>query len=80
MHTLLEHGCRNGAGSVGPFETWLTEMTGDPEFGAELWFLAESGGALVGAVLCWTSGFVTDVVVHESWRRPGLGGALLRHA
>ena len=28
-------------------------------------------------MLCWTSAFVKDVVVRESWRRRGLGEALL---
>jgi ribosomal protein S18 acetylase RimI-like enzyme len=77
LHALLEHGYRHGGGSVATFETWLTQMTGDAEFDPELWFLAESEGMLVGAVLCWTSAFVKDVVVHESWRRRGLGEALL---
>ena len=54
-------------------------MTGDAEFDASVWFLAESREMLVGAVLCWTSAFVKDLVVRESWRRRGLGEALLRH-
>lgn len=80
LHALLEHGYRKGGVSVAPFETWLPRMTTDEEFEPELWFLAESEGGLVGAVLCWNSGFVKDVVVHETWRRRGLGEALLRHA
>lgn len=79
MHALLEHGYRNGGGSVAPFETWLPQMTGDHEFDAALWFLAESDETVVGAALCWTSAFVKDLVVHEAWRRRGLGEALLRH-
>jgi ribosomal protein S18 acetylase RimI-like enzyme len=54
-------------------------MATDEEFAADLWFLAESEQGLVGAALCWTSAFVKDLVVHESWRRRGLGEALLRH-
>jgi ribosomal protein S18 acetylase RimI-like enzyme len=80
LHALLERGYRNGGGSVEPFGTWLPQMTSDEEFDPELWFLAESDEMLVGAVLCWTSAFVKDVVVHESWRRRGLGEALMRHA
>jgi len=79
LHGLLEHGYRDGGGSVAAFETWLPQMTGDEEFDPGLWFIAESNGALVGAVLCWTSGFVKDLVVREAWRRRGLGEALLRH-
>jgi ribosomal protein S18 acetylase RimI-like enzyme len=80
LHGLLEHGYRKGGGSVAPFDTWLPQMTTDEEFDPELWVLAELDGALAGAVLCWKSGFVKDLVVHESWRRRGLGEALLRHA
>jgi ribosomal protein S18 acetylase RimI-like enzyme len=80
LHALLEHGYRRGGGTVAAFETWLRQMTTDEEFAPELWSLAESQGRLVGAVLCWTSAFVKDVVVHESWRRRGLGEALLRQA
>jgi ribosomal protein S18 acetylase RimI-like enzyme len=80
LHSLLEHGYRRGGGSVAAFETWLPQMTTDEEFDPELWFLAESEGMLVGAVLCWTSAFVKDVVVHESWRRRGIAEALLLRA
>jgi ribosomal protein S18 acetylase RimI-like enzyme len=80
LHSLLVHGYEHGGGSVASFETWLRQTTDDEEFDPELVFLAESREALVGAALCWTSSFVKDVVVRESWRRRGLGEALLRHA
>lgn len=80
LHSLLEHGYRRGGGSVAAFETWFPQMTTDEEFDPQLWFLAESQRMLVGAVLCWTSAFVKDVVVHESWRRRGLAEALLLSA
>lgn len=35
---------------------------------------------MAGATLCWTSGFVKDLVVRESWRGRGLGEALMRDA
>ncbi len=79
LHRLLEHGYRRGGGSVERFETWLPEVTGDEEFDPSLCFLVDSGGELAGAALCWTSAFVKDIVVHESWRGQGLGEALLRH-
>jgi ribosomal protein S18 acetylase RimI-like enzyme len=79
LHALFEHGYRRGGGSVTPFETWLRETTSDPEFDGSLVFLAEADEGLVGAALCWTSAFVKDIVVHEAWRRRGLGEALLRH-
>src|SRR5690349_2167872 len=79
LHALLAHGYRHGGRSVATFDTWLAQMTTDEEFDSALWFLAGAHGTLVGAVLCWTSAFVNDLVVHESWRRRGLGEALLRH-
>lgn len=79
VHALLEYGYSRGGGRVGPFETWRREMTSDAEFDPGLWFLAEADGELAGVALCWTSGFVKDLVVHERRRRRGLGEALLRH-
>jgi ribosomal protein S18 acetylase RimI-like enzyme len=80
VHALLEHAYRGGGGSVDPFETWLPEMTSDTEFDPQLWFLAEAeGGSLAGAALCWTSAFLKDLVVHESWRGRRLGAALVHH-
>jgi ribosomal protein S18 acetylase RimI-like enzyme len=80
VHALLEHAYRGGGGSVDPFETWLPTMTSDTEFDPQLWFLAEAeGGSLAGAALCWTSAFLKDLVVHESWRGRGLGAALVHH-
>lgn len=80
LHALLVHGYRGDGGRVGEFETWSPATTTDPEFEAELCFLACSPVMLAGAALCWNSGFVKDLVVHESWRRQGLGEALLRHS
>jgi ribosomal protein S18 acetylase RimI-like enzyme len=80
LHALLEHGYRNGVGSVDAFDVWLPALTGDSEFDPELCFLVEAGDELVAAQICWTSAFVKDLVVHETWRRHGLGEALLRHA
>jgi ribosomal protein S18 acetylase RimI-like enzyme len=79
LHRLLEHGYRRGGGSVAPFETWLPRLAGDDEFDPALCFVARSGSELAGAAVCWTSAFVKDLVVHESWRGQGLGEALLRH-
>jgi len=80
LHRLLEHAYRRGGGSVDRFEAWMPRLTGDDEFDPEVCFLAVSGTELAGAAVCWTSAFVKDLVVHESWRGQGLGEALLRHA
>ena len=80
LHALLEHGYRNGGGSVAPFESWLPALTGDSEFDPQTCFLVVAGDELAAASICWTSGFVKDLVVHESWRRQGLGESLLQLA
>jgi ribosomal protein S18 acetylase RimI-like enzyme len=80
LHSLLTHGYHRGGGHVAPFGEWLPSMTGDEEYDPALWFLAEADAELAGAALCWTSAFLKDLVVHESWRDRGLGEALLRHA
>jgi ribosomal protein S18 acetylase RimI-like enzyme len=78
LHALLEHGYRRGGGSVEPYDVWFLALTGDSEFDPHLCFLVEAGDDLVAAVICWTSAFVKDIVVHETWRRHGLGEAMLR--
>lgn len=80
LHSLLAHAYRHGGGSVTDLPTWTAQMTADEEYDPRLWTLAQSHRVLVGAVLCWTSGFVKDLVVDEAWRGRGLGEALLRHA
>ncbi|HEY5295311.1 MAG TPA: GNAT family N-acetyltransferase [Gaiellaceae bacterium] len=65
-------------------DDWLTFMTRHDEFDPDLWFLAEHEDRLVGCALHWRetegSGWVKDLVVHESERGRGLGTALLQHA
>jgi ribosomal protein S18 acetylase RimI-like enzyme len=80
LHALLEHGYRHGGGSVEAYDVWLPALTGDSEFDPAVCFLVEVGDELAAAAICWTSAFVKDIVVHETWRRHGLGEALLRLA
>lgn len=80
LHSLLAHAYRHGGGSVTDLATWIASMTGDEEYDPRLWTLAQNDGLLIGSALCWTSGFVKDLVVHEAWRGRGLGEALMRHA
>jgi mycothiol synthase len=56
---------------------WVSWMTGDPEFDADVWWLAERDGALVGCALHWKSGWLKDVAVSQSERGRGLGAALV---
>ena len=80
LHALLEHGYRNGGGSVEPYDVWLPAITGDSEFDSETCFLVEVGDELAAASICWTSAFVKDLVVSPSHRRLGLASSLLQHA
>jgi ribosomal protein S18 acetylase RimI-like enzyme len=80
VHELLSLGYGTGGGAVGAFEQWWNSVSTDAEFDAALCFLARNReGPLVGVALCWTSGFIKDLVVHPDWRRHGVGEALLRH-
>ena len=80
LHALLEHGYSRGGGSVDAFDVWFPALTGDSEFDPELCFLVEVGDDLVAGAICWTSAFVKDIVVRETWRRHGFGEALLQLA
>ena len=79
VHALLERAYANGGGSVAALAEWFPAMTGDPEFDPDLWFMARAGDALAGVALCWTSAFLKDLAVDDTWRRHGLGTALLHH-
>jgi mycothiol synthase len=68
------------------FEDWLHWVKREP-FDPGLWFLAFAGEELVGISLCrgeWAGdeelGWVSVVGVRRSWRRKGLGSALLLHS
>ncbi len=62
-----------------PYDEWLAWWTTDEEWDPSAWFVAESGGELAAAALCWTTGFVKDLAVHPAQRRRGIGRALLAH-
>ena len=67
------------------FEKWKSFMMRPESFIPEIWFLAEAGGQLVGACLCFEYadsgvGWVRQLGVAAEWRRRGLGAGLLRHA
>jgi mycothiol synthase len=68
------------------FEDWLHWVRREP-FDPGLWFLAFDGEELVGISLCrgeWAGddemGWVSVLGVRRSWRRKGLGSALLLHS
>ncbi|MBW3631905.1 MAG: GNAT family N-acetyltransferase [Chloroflexi bacterium] len=65
-----------------PFEEWR-ERRERSHFDPSLWFLVLDDGEPVAAVLCSISdgiGWIDTLAVRRSWRRHGLGFALLTHA
>ncbi len=81
VHALLAESYRDGGGSVLPYDQWLSWFTTDDEFDATTCFLARDAvGRLIGACLCWSSGFVKDLCVAPDARGRGLGAGLIGHA
>jgi ribosomal protein S18 acetylase RimI-like enzyme len=80
-HALLVECYKHGHGTVPEdFDTWWAATRHDPEFDASLCFCAMQDDYLVGFELCWTSGFIKDLVVMPFVRNHGVGEVLLRHA
>ena len=79
VHALLDEAYRGWDTTYVPLahEDWVTSMTGDVEFDATTWWLAERDSVLAGCALWWSSGWLKDVVVRESERGRGLGAALI---
>jgi ribosomal protein S18 acetylase RimI-like enzyme len=80
VHALLVRAFTGLNEVVAGFEPWHARMTGDPEYHPDWWWLAEADGQLVGAALCWTSGWLKDLAVDPDARGRGIGEALCRHA
>lgn len=78
-HRLLRAAYAGGGGSVpAGFEAWWQATRDDEEFDPALCFVAKAAdGTIVGFALCWTSGFLKDLVVDPAFRRRGVGEALL---
>lgn len=81
-HALLLQAYSAGGGDIASsFEEWWRITANDSEFDPELLFVAKTGdGDIGGLALCWTSGFVKDIVVHPAYRQQGIGKALLLQA
>ena len=68
-----------------PFEQWQHWFVKAPSFDPSLWFVAETGGEIVGVAICNPResepglGWVRVLGVLSSHRRRGIGEALLRH-
>ena len=67
----------------GDFDEWKHWTVERENFDPSLWFLAFDGDEIAGASLCnlqEDAGWVDTLGVRRSWRREGLGIALLRHS
>ena len=66
-----------------PFDRWLEEHTSSPTYDPTLWLLARDGGVPIGALVASAGddgGWVDWLAVLASYRRRGIGAALLRRS
>ena len=78
LHPILANAYSNGFGQVPPFEEWWSSLNEDAEFDPALFMIAATEeGEPIGLVQGWTSAFIKDFAVVPSWRRKGVGEALL---
>jgi mycothiol synthase len=84
VHTLIQDSFGDNERHVPEsFEEWEAGMIDREAFEPGLWFVAESEGKVVGAVLCPAyeeDGWIRQLAVSRDWRRRGLGTALLYQA
>jgi mycothiol synthase len=84
IHTLIQESFGDNERHVPEsFEEWEAGMIDREAFEPGLWFVAESEGKVVGAVLCPAyeeDGWIRQLAVSRDWRRRGLGTALLYQA
>jgi ribosomal protein S18 acetylase RimI-like enzyme len=84
VHTLIQESFGDNERHVPEsFEEWEAGMIDREAFEPGLWFVAESEGKVVGAVLCPAyeeEGWIRQLAVSRDWRRRGLGTALLYQA
>ena len=78
LHTILADAYATGFGQVPAFEEWWSTLNEDAEFDPALFMIAATDdGEPIGLVQGWTSAFIKDLAVVPSWRRKGVGEALL---
>jgi len=84
VHTLIQDSFGDNERHIPEsFEEWEAGMIDREAFEPGLWFVAESEGKVVGAVLCPAyeeEGWIRQLAVSRDWRRRGLGTALLYQA
>ena len=78
IHALMQFSYAPGYGSVRPDALdWWEALVSDSEFDRNLAFVVKSGDRVIGFCVVWTSSFIKDIVVDGSYRRRGIGSALL---
>jgi ribosomal protein S18 acetylase RimI-like enzyme len=78
IHSLLQFSYAPGYGSVRHDSLeWWESLISDREFDRNLAFVVKAGERVVGFCLVWTSSFIKDIAVDGSYRRRGIGSALL---
>jgi ribosomal protein S18 acetylase RimI-like enzyme len=81
IHALLKAAYAGGGGYVEPFGIWWPSLKNDPEYDPALCLVAtDEQGEIAGVAQCWTTAFIKDLAVAPTWRRRGLGSALLLEA
>jgi mycothiol synthase len=82
--TLQEAFAQEWGFHVLSFEEWKRKRLEAPETDVSLWFVARAGNDLAGVIRCdpkgHGGGWVGALGVRKTWRRRGIGLALLRHA
>jgi ribosomal-protein-alanine N-acetyltransferase len=78
VQALIERAFAEGAGRVDSLDKLINRAAD-----TSLWFVAEDGGAIVGAIRTelrptgFITGYIREVAVEESHRRRGIGSALI---
>jgi ribosomal protein S18 acetylase RimI-like enzyme len=83
VHDLIETAFTWPGRTPTTYEQWRGLMLNDDIYRPELWFLAVRAETIAGACLCFAypeQGWVRQLAVVETWRRRGIGSALLCHA
>jgi mycothiol synthase len=83
IHRLVETAFARPGRTPTTLDQWQGLMQRADLYDPDLWFLAMSGGEIAGVCLSFaypTTGWVRQLAVAETWRRKGLGAALLQHA
>jgi GNAT superfamily N-acetyltransferase len=68
------------------YEAWVKRMRmNEADFDPSLWFLAWDGDEIAGVALNWqakesNTGWIDHLSVRQSWRKKGIGKALLLHS